>query len=183
MNSLTYHIEALKSFTLSTQIQAQLRGIQTQLSLENRLNVKALCAVADIKEKTLNLTELNLKFREDYDIVSGLGDESDDEGSGWFVDKLNGDVVWNFEGRVSRDYAKRCKFGVLQLTANDEEFLFQLEDGDAAVSLIAYQALTFGAIDRRYLDLLIQKLPELSHLDNALSIEVHRILGISDCVS
>lgn len=100
----------------------------------------------------------------------------------FMVDEISGDHAWQFNGEVRFKNARACGFGILK-TQSRQFFMFQTNLGmDLPSQLAAYQALTYGKINREYLPLFATE-ETRSRLRSLMGDEVYdmvaKALGIS----
>ncbi|MCL6638966.1 MAG: hypothetical protein K6T80_04685 [Firmicutes bacterium] len=91
-------------------------------------------------------------------------------------DEIQSEYAWQFNGDVHIDNARLCGFGVLKSEAK-LYYMFQAgPGGDIPSQFAAYQALTFGMVDKKYLPLLGSPSAR-EKLKNAVGSGVYRMVA------
>lgn len=97
-------------------------------------------------------------------------------------DEISGDHAWQFNGEVRFKNARACGLGILK-TQSRQFFMFQTALGmDLPSQLAAYQALTYGKVNREYLPLFATEETRTrlrSFIGDEVYQEVLNTLGIS----
>lgn len=102
-------------------------------------------------------------------------------------DEIIGDYAWQWNGEV-KDFknARLCGFGILKAQPR-QFFMFNTYLGvDLPSQFAAYQALTYGIVDKKYLAVLATKAAR-EHFKQMIGIEVYplvlKALGIAELVN
>ena len=90
-------------------------------------------------------------------------------------DDITGDYGWRFNGEVNVKNAKLCGFGVLK-TLSGRRYMFQTGLGmDLPSQIVAYQALTYGIVEEKYLKLFSSK-GDRAYLKYMVGVQVYELV-------
>ena len=144
--------------------------------------------IDELKEEFQNLEDkkLNLHGRA-YELVDNkqtrVNDELQEfEDAEYEYDEIMWNTVWNYDGYVDYDIARRLGFGILEMR-NGTEYMFLQGCGmDLSPMHVAYQALIFGYIDPSY----VRKFRDPKYFRYVVGEEVFKEvcerLGITHCI-
>jgi hypothetical protein len=90
-------------------------------------------------------------------------------------DEIRGDHAWQFNEEVNFENARKCGFGILK-TQSKQFYMFQTNLGVHLPSqFAAYQALTYGMVERKYLPLFGSR-DDRNHLKQMIGDEVYPLV-------